>query len=167
VKMFPVSKLVHGSPLNQPIDNSAVHIHMQKIFEEHPHLEDSRKLPEDIEDRLKMRKRSKDVPPSPVSELSEAEKRVQALREAMDEYKYAIEKIVDTSEFGDYCNKCISEGNPSALLKLIQVVSRKYGTGTLQSNLFVLAITIEYYGTDENHHFFEEIGKLVDGVGTS
>lgn len=163
VKMFPINKLVSGTPLNQPIDNSAVHIHMQKIFEEHPHLEDSRKLPEDIEDRLKIQKKSKDTPSTPEQELSNYEKWLQSF----SEYRYAIEKIVDTSEFGDYCNKCISEENPSAFLKLIQVVSRKHGTGTLQSDLFVLAITIEYYGTDDNHHFFEEIGKLVDGVGTS
>ena len=147
VKMFPVSKLVHGSPLNQHIDHTTVHTHMEKIFKEYPRLKDSRELPEDIEDRLKMRKRSKDVPPSLVSELSEAEKRVQALREAMDEYKYAIEKIVETPEFGDYCKKCIIEENPRALLKLIQSVSRNHGTGTLESDLFVFSITIEYYGT--------------------
>lgn len=166
VKMFPISKLVQGNPLDQPIGNTVVHAHMEKIFEENPHLKDSRRLPEDIEDRLKIQKSSKNAPPSTSSELSEAEERVQALRESMAEYKYAIEKIVDTPEFGDYCNKCIAEEKPQALLKLIQVVSRNHGTGTLESDLFVFSITIEYYGTEDNHHIFEAIGKIVDGERT-
>ena len=85
----------------------------------------------------------------------------------MAEYRFTIKKIVNTSEFGDYCNKCIAEENPNGLLKLIQVVSKKHGTGTLESDLFVFAITREYYGTHENHHFFEEIGKLIDGEETA
>ena len=167
VKMFPVQKFVHGNPLDQPIDNIMVYTHMKKIFKKNPHLKDSRKLPKDIEDRLKIKKKSKETRPSPAEELSEAEERVHALGELMAEYRFTIKKIVNTSEFGDYCNKCIAEENPNGLLKLIQVVSKKHGTGTLESDLFVFSITIEYYGTHENHHFFEEIGKLIDGEETA
>ncbi len=163
VKIHPISKFVHDSLLEQPINATMVHNHMKKLFEKNPHLSDSKVLPEDIVERLRIGSRPKVTTKPPVSELTEAEEKVQALEESLAEYRYAVEKIVETPEFGDYCKKCIAEDDPKGLLKLIQVVSRKHGKGSLESDLFVFSITMDYYSSEENHHFFENIGKLVDG----
>ena len=85
----------------------------------------------------------------------------------MAEYRYVIEKIIDTPEYGDFCRQCIAEENPRALLKLIQVLSRKHGKGTMESDLFVLKITMDYYSTEDNIHIFEGVAKIVDGESTA
>jgi len=142
-------------------DRAKVHAHMEEIVNANPHLKDFRKLPKDIEERLKIRKKpDKTGPlPTPEQELSKYEKWLQSFAK----YRYAIEKIVETPEFEDYCNKCIAKDDPKALLKLFHVVSRRYGIGTVQLDLFVLAVTLEHHGTDENHQFFGRIAKIVDG----
>jgi hypothetical protein len=97
--------------------------------------------------------------PTHERELTKYEKWLQSFTK----YRYAIENIIETPEFENYCNKCIAEDDLQALLKLIQVVSKRHGTGTIQSDLFVFDITWEHNGTEENHHFFERIAKIMDG----
>jgi hypothetical protein len=140
-------------------DSAKFPAHMQKKVDANPHLKDSRRLPKDIEERLKIQKKQDRPRPTSTQELSEYEKWLKSFAK----YRYAIEKIVETPEFEDYCNKCIAEDSHHALLKLFHVVSRRYGIGTVQLDLFVLAVTLEHHETDENHHFFERIVKIVDG----
>ncbi len=160
VKMFQIGKYIQDAIPKGNVNITTVIEHMQKIFSDHPELEDSKPLPEDILERLKIRKKSKK---GDTLEISEEEKRSQALEKAMAEFSHTIERIVSTPEFGDYCNKCITEEKPRALVKLIKTVSRKHGKGDYVSNIFVLKVTVDYYLTDENYHIFEETAKILDG----
>jgi hypothetical protein len=159
VRMLPVSAFVKGDVLTQSVDSTMVREHMQRVFKENAHLKDSRNLPEDIEERLKIKKKPDDTTPEPTQESAKYERWLQSFAE----YRPAIERIVKTSMFEDYCYKCIAEDDPGAFLKLLQAVSRKHGASTFQSDLFVLAVTMEYYGADENDRFFERIGKIMNG----
>ena len=121
---------------------------MDKIFEKYPHLTDSLSLPEDILDRLRIKRK----------------KTVEDTQETPElDFKERIEKVVDTSAISNFCVEYLAKENPKALVKLIQSISRNQGDGTWESDIHALSVIMDLYGTPENHHVFKEVAEVLDG----
>jgi hypothetical protein len=145
VRIIPLDKMVRGDPFENPVTDDMISSHMATKFEEYPHLRESESLPEDIMERL-------------------AVKRAGAQRNESQEIEYVplLSDIVESNEIRVFCHECIEKGKVKTLANLVKKISTKYGDGESDIH-YIFELLVDSYGTHENRHVFDEVASVLDG----